>query len=57
MVPLSVPGTSPYFLVFLPYALGPDLEQVERFFGEVKEILWETEGTVWATVAAALASA
>ena len=65
MVPLFVPGTSPYFLVFLPYALGPDLEQVERlyaldpdleqverFFGEVKGILWETEGTVLVTVAA-----
>ena len=63
--PLSVPGTSPYFLVSLPYALGPDLElverlyalgpdleQVERFYGEVKEILWEMEGTVLVTVAA-----
>ena len=44
--PLSVPGTSPCFLVFPLYALGPDLEQVKRFYGEVKDILWETEGTV-----------
>ena len=46
MVRLSVPGISPCFLVFPLYALDPDLEQVERFCGEVKDILWETEGTV-----------
>ena len=46
MVRLSAPGTSPCFLVFPLYALDPDLEQVERFYGEVKDILWETEGTV-----------
>ena len=46
MVPLFVPGTSPCFLVFPLYALDPDLEQVERFYGEVKEILWVKEGTV-----------
>ena len=46
MVPLSVPGTSPCFLVFPLYALDPDLEQVERFYREVKEILWVKEGTV-----------
>ena len=62
---LSTPGKSLCFLVFplyaldpdleqveRLYALDPDLEQVERFFGEVKEILWEMEGTVLVTVAA-----
>ena len=46
MVRLSAPGKSPCFLVFPPYALDPDLEQVEHFCGVAKDILWVTEGTV-----------
>ena len=46
MARLSAPRTSPCFLVFPLYALDPDLDQVERSCGEVKDILWETEETV-----------
>ena len=46
IVRLSAPGKSPYFLVFPPHALDPDLEQVERFCVGAKDILWVTEGTV-----------
>ena len=57
IVRLSAPGKSPCVLVYPPHALDPDLEQVERFCGEVKDILWETEGTVLVTVVVVLASA
>ena len=43
---LSALGKFPYFLVFPPHALDPDLEQVERFCVGAKDILWVTEGTV-----------